>query len=187
MNVVMVMMVVTMSVRMIMRVLHRETARTSAESIAVDAIFDIRPRRARALTLNMMMVTLLRRANLCLKPQHLRAIFAQCTIHQVLTAKDLCHPLGKGRDDLRMVVEISGFDELNVRVLSGNLVRKTIDAVDQDTGEQEVREDNDALETKLRNTLQARLYQWKGNAGITGFGPTKAHTFPKHPRYFCDI
>lgn len=51
--------------------------KTRAERIAQCAICDVGTRRRGALTLNMVVVTFLNRADFGLKAEHLRAIFAQ--------------------------------------------------------------------------------------------------------------
>jgi len=65
-------------------------------------------------------------------------------------------------------------------VLCRDPVGVFVDALHQDAGEKEIREDDDAPITQARRMLQPRLDQRKGHAGIAGFAPAEAETFPEH-------
>ncbi len=68
-----------------------------------------------------------------------------------------------------------------------DLIGETIDAVDQNPREQEVRCDDDAFVTKLGCMAEARFNKRECDARIPCFDPAKAKTFVQHTRDFCDI
>ena len=186
MHVIMVV-IVAMCMGVIMRILHLKTTRARAERVTMNAVFDIGAGSARTLPFDVVVMAFLRRTNLGLKPKNLRAVFAHRAVHEVFAAKNFRNPLREGRYYLRMIVQIPRFDELNIRVLRRNFVGKTIDAVNQNSREQEVREDDDTLESKLRYALQTRFNQRKSHTGIPGLRPTKTHAFPEHPGDLGDV
>src|SRR5687767_8308755 len=102
---------------------------------------------------DMMVVAGLRRADLGLVADHLLAIFAEPAVHAVVADQELLDALDEGVEDQRVVVEIVGLEELDLRMTGGDLVGLAIDALDQDAGEQEVREHDDAAEAELHGLL----------------------------------
>ena len=143
---------------------HLQPAFARAERIAQFAISDIRSGCGGALPLHMVVMTFLYHANFAFEPQHLLAVFAEGAVIGDLTILDLHHPLSELRDDLIMVVQIACFDELDVRMRLGHLVSEAINPIDQNAGEQEIREDDDALIAKARDVFEARFHQWEGDA-----------------------
>jgi len=151
------MMVMAMRMSVVVSVLHRKATSPGAKRVTVNAVFDVGPRRARALSLDVVVVAFLRRADFRFKSQNLRAVLTHRTIHQVLATKDLCHSLSEGRNHLRMIVQIPCFDELNVRVLRRDFVGKTIDSINQNSGKEEVRKDDDAFKSsRVANKARPR-------------------------------
>ncbi len=146
-----IMPVIMIMIMMMMRLI--QPARPGAEIIAQRAVGHIRSRCTRALPLDMVMVALLRHPHLALEPQHLRAVFAQAAVHRRLPLDDLGHPLGKGRNHIRVVVQIPRLDPLDIWMRRRHHIRKAIDPINQDAGEQEIRENNDPLVAKLRHML----------------------------------
>ena len=70
-----------------------ETAGPCAEMVTEVTIFDIASRSRDTLPFDMVMVTLLRLADLILKSKNLRAIFAHCTVHVVAAFQNFTHPV----------------------------------------------------------------------------------------------
>ena len=129
----------------------------------------------------------LRQAHLGLEPQNLLAIFAHLAVHVVGAFKDLAHPLNHRVDHQIMVIEIIGLDECDVRVFRRHLIGMAEDPLHQHAGEQEIREDDNALVAKLRDMLERRFDERERHTGIGGFAPAKAHAFPEHPHDFRDV
>jgi len=128
---VMVVIVVVMMVIMVMMIMpHLQPAFASAEGGAKIAIFDIAARRRNAFALDMMMVAFLRQPHFVFKPQHLRAVFAHRAIHIVVARQNFLHAIGKGRDHIIMVIEVTRFDKFDLRVARGNLIGEAVYAVD---------------------------------------------------------
>ena len=94
---------------------------------------------------------------------------------------------GKGGQNLRVVAQITRLDELQVRVGRGDAIGEAIDAVDQDTREQEIREHDDTFVAQSGRVGQAGFDQRKGNAGKADLKPAEAKTFVQHPGDFRDI
>ena len=90
-------------------------------------------------------------------------------------------------DHLRMVVEIGRLDELDLGMARRHRVGRIIDALHQNAGEQEIREDDDAPIAEPRRMFERRLDQRKGDAGIGRLGPAEAKAFPQQARDLGDI
>ena len=159
---------------------HIQPAGTGAEMVTQVAILDIASRRRDALPLNMMVMALLCLTDLFLKTQNLRPIFAHGAVHVVAALQDFTHPVGEGGDHFGVVVQIAGLDKLDIRIGRRDLVSETVNAVDQDAAEQEIGENDDALEAKTRHMLKTGLHQREGHTGISNLGPAEAHAFPQH-------
>jgi hypothetical protein len=86
-----------------------------------------------------------------------------------------------------VVVEIGRLDELDVGQARGDPVRRVVDALDQDAGEEEIGEHDDAAETEPGGVFQRRLDQRKGDAGIGGLGPAEAEALPQHAGDLGDV
>ena len=104
----------------------------------------------------MMVMAFLRQADLRLEAQHLGAILAQAAIHLVLAGQDLLDPIGEGIEHQRMILQILGMEELDLRMARRHLVGDAIDALHQHAGEQEIGEDDDAAIAELHRMLQPR-------------------------------
>lgn len=85
--------------------------------------------------------------------KHLLAERANRTVRDNRFSVLLFDPLGKGFEHFGVIVEISRFDEMDIGVLRGDLIGKTIDTVDQDTSEQEIGENDNALVAELGHML----------------------------------
>lgn len=66
--------------------------------------------------------------------QHLGPVRTGSTVGWRVLTSLLNNPLSKGFQHLRMVAQIPCLDELNIRVLSRDLIRKPINTVDQNAG-----------------------------------------------------
>ena len=137
--------------------------------------------------LDMMVVAFLHQTHLILEAEHLFAILAQLAIHRVAAAQNLQRPFGKGVQHKRVIVQVSRFDEFDVRVPCGDLVHIAVYAFHQNAGEQKIRKHDDPLETQPRGMFKPRFDQGKGNAGIHGLRPAKAQPFPQHAGYLGNI
>ena len=89
-------------------------------------------------TLNMMMMTLLRKAHFTFKSQHLLPVFAELAIHQVPSFEDFIYTFRKGIQNQRMVIEVRGLDEFNLRMPLGDKIGVIIDSLNEDSGEQKL-------------------------------------------------
>ena len=73
-----------------------------------------------------------------------------------------------------MVVQIAGLDKLDIRMRRRNLVGKAVDAVDQDAAEQEIGENDDALEPRR---VTCSRHGWTSGK-VTPEYPTSAQPKP---------
>ncbi len=71
---------------------------------------------------NMMMMTLLRKAHFTFKSKHLFPVFTELTIHQVPSFEDFIYTFRKGIQNQRMVIEVGGLDEFNLRMPLGDKI-----------------------------------------------------------------
>ena len=141
----------------------------------------------RADPLDVVVVALLRQADLGLEAQHLLAVFAELAVHQVLAVQNFVHAVDEGLEHQRMVVEIGRLDEFDVGMARRDRVGGVVDALHQNAGEEEIREDDDAAEAELRRLLQRRLDEREGDAGIGGLRPAEAKPLPEHARDLGDV
>ncbi len=130
----------------------------------------------------MVMMAFLNRANIRFEPQNLNAVLAHRAVWRRQFSDLFANTLGKGFQDLLVIVQIACFHELNVRISFCNAIRKPVNPVDQDAREQEIGKDNDAPVAKTCHMIKTGLDQGEGDAGITDFAPAKAHPFPQHTR-----
>ena len=96
---------------------------------------------------NMMVMTLLRKANLTFKSQHLFPVFAELAIHQVPSFEDFIYTFRKGIQNQRMIIEVGGLDEFNLRIPLGDKIGVIIDSLNEDSGEQKIGKNHDPFET----------------------------------------
>ena len=96
---------------------------------------------------NMMMMTLLRKANFTFKAKHLFPVFAELTIHQVPSFEDFIYTFRKGIQNQRMVIEVGCLDEFNLRMPLGDKIGVIIDSLNEDSGEQKIGKNHDPFET----------------------------------------
>ena len=96
---------------------------------------------------NMMMMTLLRKANFTFKAKHLFPIFAELAIHQVPSFEDFIYTFRKGIQNQRMVIEVGGLDEFNLRMPLGDKIGVIIDSLNEDSGEQKIGKNHDPFKT----------------------------------------
>ena len=96
---------------------------------------------------NMMVMTLLRKAHFTFKSQHLFPVFAELTIHQVPSFEDFIYTFGKGIQNQRMVIEVGGLDEFNLRMPLGDKIGVIIDSLNEDSGEQKIGKNHDPFKT----------------------------------------
>ena len=98
-------------------------------------------------SLNMMVMTLLRKAHFTFKSQHLLPVFAELAIHQVPSFEDFIYTFRKGIQNQRMVIEVGGLDEFNLRMPLGDKIGVIINSLNEDSREQKIRKNHDPFET----------------------------------------
>ena len=96
---------------------------------------------------NMMVMTLLRKAHFTFKSQHLLPVFAELAIHQVPSFEDFIYTFRKGIQNQRMIIEVGGVDEFNLRMPLGNKIGMIIDSLNKDSGEQKIGKNHDPFKT----------------------------------------
>jgi len=137
--------------------------------------------------LDMVVMAFLREPHFGFEAQDLFTVFAHLAVHQVCAFTDLDHTVCEGFENLRVVVEIGCFDELNIGMIGGNHVSVIIDALDQNAGEQKIRKHNNSPVAKLDGVFQCGLDEREGHARIGGFSPAKAKTLPQHAGNLGDV
>ena len=98
-------------------------------------------------SLNMMMMTLLRKAHFTFKSKHLLPVFAELAIHQVPSFEDFIYTFRKGIQNQRMIIEVGGIDEFNLRMPLGDKIGVIIDSLNEDSGEQKIGKNHDPFKT----------------------------------------
>ena len=98
-------------------------------------------------SLNMMMMTLLRKAHFTLKSKHLLPVFAELAIHQVPSFEDFIYTFRKGIQNQWMIIEVGGLDEFNLRMPLGDKIGVIIDSLNEDSGEQKIGKNHDPFKT----------------------------------------
>ena len=86
-----------------------------------------------------------------------------------------------------MVVEIGRLDEFDVGIFRRHLVGLRIDPLDQHAGEQEVREDDDALVAELGGMLETGTDKRERDTRVAGLAPAETKTLPEHPHDLGDV
>ena len=115
-------------------------------------------------TLNVVMVTGLIEAHLLFKAQHLRPVFTQRAVHGGFTTHHLLNPLHESVENERVIAQIRGVDEFNLRMIPRNALGVLADPAHQNPGEKEIREDNDALEPQLHHVTKTGFNKREGDA-----------------------
>ena len=82
---------------------------------------------------NMMVMTLLRKAHFTFKSQHLFPVFAELAIHQVSSFEYFIYTFRKGIQNQRMVIEVGGLDEFNLRMPLGDKIGMIINSLNEDS------------------------------------------------------
>ena len=98
-------------------------------------------------SLNMMMMTLLRKAHFTFKSQHLLPVFAELAIHQVPSFEDFIYTFRKGIQNQWMIIEVGGLDEFNLRMPLGDKIGVIIDSLNEDSGEQKIGKNHNPFKT----------------------------------------
>ena len=98
-------------------------------------------------SLNMMMMTLLRKAHFTFKSQHLLPVFAELAIHQVPSFEDFIYTFRKGIQNQWMIIEVGGLDEFNLRMPLGDKIGMIINSLNKDSGEQKIGKNHDPFKT----------------------------------------
>ena len=96
---------------------------------------------------NMMVMTLLRKAHFTFKSKHLFPIFTELTIHQVPSFENFIYTFSKGIQNQRMVIEVGGFDEFNLRMPLGDKIGMIINSLNEDSGKQKIGKNHDPFKT----------------------------------------
>ena len=105
---------------------------------------------------DVVVVALLREADLGLEAEHLLAVLAERAVHQVLPDQHFAQAVEEGVDDQRMGAEIGRGEDLELRDARLRLVGRGVDALHEHAGEEEVREDDDAAIAELCRMLERR-------------------------------
>ncbi len=129
--------------------------------------------------LDMMVMAFLRRAKLGLEAEHLLAIFAHRTVHQILALNRLADAVDEGLDHHVVVVEIGRLDDLDVGEFLCRFIGGGIDALHQNAGEEEIGKDDDPLVAEPGCMLERGRDEREGDAGISR--PRPSHS-PCPPR-----
>ena len=98
-------------------------------------------------SLNMLMMTLLRKAHFTFKSQHLLPVFAELAIHQVPSFEDFIYTFRKGIQNQWMIIEVGGLDEFNLQMPLSDKIGMIIDSLNKDSGEQKIGKNHDPFET----------------------------------------
>ena len=98
-------------------------------------------------SLNMMMMTLLRKAHFTFKSQHLLPVFAELAIHQVPSFEDFIYTFRKGIQNQWMIIEVGGLDEFNLRMPLGDKIGVIIDSLNEDSREQKIGKNHNPFKT----------------------------------------
>ena len=98
-------------------------------------------------SLNMMMMTHLWKAHFTFKSQHLFPVFAELAIHEVPSFENFIYTFRKGIQNKRMVIEVRGLDEFNLRMPLGDKIGMIINSLNEDSGEQKIGKNHDPFET----------------------------------------
>ena len=98
-------------------------------------------------SLNMMMMTLLRKAHFTFKSQHLLPVFAELAIHQIPSFKDFIYTFLKGIQNQRMVIEVRSLDKFNLRMPLGDKIGVIIDSLNEDSVEQKIGKNHNPFKT----------------------------------------
>ena len=98
-------------------------------------------------TLYMMMMTLLRKAHFTFKSQHLFPVFAELAIHQVPSFENFIYTFRKGIQNQRMVIEVGGLDECNLRMTLGDKIGVIINSLNEDSREQKIGKNHNPFKT----------------------------------------
>lgn len=151
------------------------------------AVMIVGMRIPRADTLHVMMVALLREPDLIFETKHLGAILAATAIHCRVAGEYLLGPLLEGFDQQRMVIEIRRLDELDFRMAPGDAVGVLVDAIDENAGEEKIREHDGAFEAEAGGVFEPRFDERKRHAGIDRLAPAKSEALPQQTHHLGHI
>src|SRR5690606_29885794 len=87
---------------------------------------------------HVMVVAPLRQTDLILEAEHLRAVFAHLAVHGVGAGKNLVQPVLQHLGYQRMIAEVAGLDEFDLRMVAGDEIGMPVNALDEDAGEEEI-------------------------------------------------
>ena len=113
---------------------------------------------------HMMVMAFLHRAHIGLEAQNGRAVFAHLAVHGDVAGEDLLHALDEGVDHGGMVIEIGRLDEFDFGMALGHIVCRVINALDENSGDEELGKFDNALVTQTCGVFQAGVHQRKGDA-----------------------
>ena len=86
-----------------------------------------------------------------------------------------------------MVIEVFSFDELDVLDSLSDVIGESVDSVDEDSGEEEIWEDDDSFESEFSGMFEAWFDKREGDAGESDFCPSESEGFDEHSGDFGDI
>ena len=142
---------------------------------------------AHADPLHVVVMALLGEPLLRLEAEDPLPVLAQLAVHQVRAAQGLLDPLREGVEHGRVIVEVRGLDELQVRMPRRGPVGMLVDPLDEHAGEEEVREDDDAPVAEARGVREGRIDEGKGDPGVGGLPPAEPEPFPQEAHHLGDV
>src|SRR5688572_5791191 len=134
----------------------------------------------------MMVMALLRQADLSLESQHLRPVFAELAVHAVVAVENAAYPLDEGVEHQRMIAEIGRLDDFDLGMTLRDGASRRVDPFHEHPCEEEVGEHDDAAEPEPDRLFERRLDEREGHAGIGRLRPAEAKTLPQHARDLRD-
>ena len=129
-------------------------------------------------SLHMVVVAFLDCTHISLKAQNCAAVLAHLAIHGDVAGQDLLDAFHECVDHGGVVVKVGRLDEPNMGVAGGHIVGCVINALHQNSGEQEIGKYDNTLVTQACGMFEAGVNQREGNAGVGGFRPAKAKALP---------
>ena len=144
-------------------------------------------RRRRADPADMVMMARLRRAGVAFVADDPGAVLAQLAVHRRLAVAQFRDPLAERVEHRGMVAQIGRLDELDIGKPPRRRVARSVDALDQDAGEQEIRKDDDAAKPEPRGMGRRRVDARVCDAAERRLGPAEPHPLPQHARDLGDV
>jgi len=134
-----------------------------------------------------MMIRSLRLPYLMRKAWQGDAIFADITVHVYASPDRLPEPLLKNREDLGVSAKVARVEQFHLRevlLLGLSLLNY---ALDQNSGEEEIRHHNDPFRSQFHTASNALRHEGASETDKTDFYPPVATSLPQEAPYFADV